>query len=93
MSDNHKDVLDTDAEGGEHPKDKKTFVLSFGSKNKHQGTSNSSKPIKNCILDERSYTDIFPVTFISIACEGTFVSDYIENSGNDGNYQLNISNN
>eukprot|EP00092_Neocalanus_flemingeri_P041009 GFUD01044652.1.p2 GENE.GFUD01044652.1~~GFUD01044652.1.p2 ORF type:complete len:106 (-),score=36.43 GFUD01044652.1:154-471(-) len=94
MSDDHIDVLDADKEGDDHPTDQETSVHPYGTKYQDQGTENSKESIKDGILDERSNADIFPLTFLAVAVKkATRRLDDIENGGDDGDEQLDKSNN
>eukprot|EP00092_Neocalanus_flemingeri_P087601 GFUD01110581.1.p2 GENE.GFUD01110581.1~~GFUD01110581.1.p2 ORF type:complete len:116 (-),score=29.14 GFUD01110581.1:25-372(-) len=90
MSDDHIDVLDADKEGDDHPTDQETSVHPYGTKYQDQGTENSKESIKDGILDERSNADIFSIAIVHIAISKP---EDIENGGDDGDAQLNNSDN
>jgi len=92
MSDHHPDVLDADAEGDHHPGDEHAVVPGMGTNDQQKGADHSKKCIKNRILDKRTNADIFSFTLFAVRIHKLGILDNIEDSGHNGDDELNDTN-
>ena len=91
MGDHHPDVLDADHHGEDHPGDEETLAPLEGPNHEEASTDNPKKGIKDCVLDERTNTDISTLTFITKELYVLSILDNIECGSDHCDGKLNHS--
>ena len=88
-SNDHPDVFDGGYERERDPGYDQTFASQLSSADENHRAENTEESIKDRVFDERSYTDVLVFTLlfiIGIIILGVF--DHIEDGGDDGDDQL-----